>query len=74
MKYMTLIITESNLPKYEVSSVHCGNCGRKLMVVKGKLAAMMNSMGLGPYDLPTGVGYIEHKCHSCKTMNRILFQ
>lgn len=74
MRYITIIITTSNLPPRTFNMVYCGNCGRPLMKIRGEIAAMLNSMGVSIDEVPSGMGFFEHKCHSCKAMNRILLQ
>lgn len=74
MRYITVIITTQNLPPKEFNMIYCGNCGRPLMKVKGQLAAILNSQGVSIDEIPAGTGFFEHKCHSCKTLNRIMLQ
>jgi ribosomal protein S27E len=53
-------------------TIHCINCGRTLMVVKGRLLVWATSSGK-PYEkIETRGEYVSHICHNCHTTYSIL--
>lgn len=52
-------------------TVHCINCKRPLFKANADEMVLSN---VGSDKLPPSAHYIEHKCHNCMWLYRILFQ
>lgn len=61
-------------PKYDLTPIRCVQCSRMLMKVKGDVLWITNSAGIPLESIAPELAYIEHQCHSCKKLYKILFQ
>lgn len=58
----------------ELKPFRCCSCGRIVFRHSSNKIMLTNAYGAGIQDHPPGSNYIEHKCHSCKVLYKILFQ
>lgn len=61
-------------PAHELNTFRCARCGKFLFKHTAKRILISNAYGAGYTAVPDGSTYIEHKCHSCKSLYKIMFQ
>ena len=67
---ITMYLYKNQLGK-KPQTIHCLNCKRPLFKANCDEIVISN---VGSDKLPPSAHYIEHKCHSCSTIYRVLFQ
>jgi phage FluMu protein Com len=73
MEFVVYIYARKSKPG-ELTSFRCARCGKFLFKHTAKRILISNSFGASYTELPEGSTYIEHKCHSCKSLYKIMFQ
>lgn len=71
--YTVMIFYSQLFPKYDLTPIRCIQCSRMIMKVKGEVLWITNSGGIPVESQPVSLAYIEHQCHSCKKMYRVMF-
>lgn len=71
---ITMYIYASKLPATELTLINCIRCRRSLFKTNSSKILISNAYGASFTELPPASNYIEHQCHSCKTLYQILFQ
>jgi hypothetical protein len=69
-----MYIYASQEPVEELNMYRCLNCTRPLFKANSHKIMISNAYGVSFRDMPPSSMYIEHMCHSCKTVYSILFQ
>lgn len=71
---ITMYIYASKLSASEMTLINCLRCRRGLFKSNSSKIVISNAYGVSFKELPPSSNYIEHQCHSCKTLYQILFQ
>lgn len=61
-------------PTDNLKKFRCPNCGRHIFSHNASRMLLTNAYGVSIQELPPSSNYIEHKCHSCRALYKILFQ
>lgn len=69
-----MYIYSQQLPVSKLTMYHCLKCKRPLFEASSDAVVISNANGVSYESLPPSSHYIEHKCHSCGSMYKILFQ
>lgn len=67
-------IYASKQPSTSLREFRCPRCGRIVFRTNSTHIFITNQYGAKLSDLPPSSNYIEHICHSCKSLYKILFQ
>lgn len=71
---ITMYIYSQQLPINRLTMYHCLKCKRPLFEASSEAVVISNARGASFEEYPPGSHYIEHQCHSCKSIYKILFQ
>lgn len=71
---VTMYIYAAKIPVKELTLLNCIKCRRSLFKAATDKIVISNAYGASFRDLPPATNYIEHQCHSCKTLYQIMFQ
>lgn len=72
--FVTMYVYTNQLPGIELTLFRCISCGRGLFKASADHVVIANITGMGHTQHEPGSNYIEHQCHSCRTIFKILFQ
>ena len=72
--YVTMYVYTNELPGIEMTLFRCLYCGRGLFKANADNVVIANTYGMSHTVYEPGSVYIEHQCHSCKAMYKILFK
>jgi hypothetical protein len=61
-------------PGSTTEPIHCIHCGNTILTIKGRLVTWTTSAGMPYQTVRTGDTYLQHICHRCKFIHRILVQ
>ncbi len=67
-------IYASRSPATELLPFRCPRCGRIVFRHNSKEMLLSNAYGASFQALEPGSQFTEHKCHSCKSIFKILYQ
>lgn len=74
-------IYSSKSPATELIPFRCPRCGRIVFKHNASRMLLSNAFGINPSELLPGTKdgdgipmFVEYKCHSCKSVYKILFQ
>jgi len=67
-------IYASQSPVTELLPFRCPRCGRIVFRHNSKQMLLSNAYGASFQALEPGSQFTEHKCHSCKSIFKILYQ
>lgn len=71
---INMIIYASLIPKQRLKLYKCLDCGRPLFKANSDTIVISNGLGPNHLDILPGSHYMEHQCHSCKTVYTVLFR
>lgn len=74
MTRYSIIIYASQSQVGEMVPFRCPRCGRIVFRHNAERMVLTNAYGVGIQQLDPGSHATEYKCHSCKTLFRILYQ
>jgi DNA-directed RNA polymerase subunit RPC12/RpoP len=74
MMEFVVYIYAAKSPATELVPFRCPRCGRIVFRHNAKQMLLSNAYGASYQDLPPGNVFVEYKCHSCKSLYKILFQ
>lgn len=72
--HVTMYLYENLLPRNDLELYRCIKCSRPLFKASSRTIVLANTGGMDASALEPSAHYIEHQCHSCKTVYKILFQ
>lgn len=67
-------VYSSKSPVHDLKNFRCPDCGRIVFRHNSSRILLSNAYGASFKELPPNSSFIEHKCHSCKTLFQIMFQ
>lgn len=70
----TVYIYASQSPVTELREFRCPRCGRIVFRHNSQHMLLSNAYGASFQELEPGTQFTEHRCHSCKSMFKILYQ
>lgn len=73
MEFVVYIYASKN-PAQELLPFRCPRCGRIVFRHNSKHMLLSNAFGASVQELEPGAHFTEHKCHSCKSIFKILYQ
>lgn len=73
MNVLMYVYARPEVSPQKLNLVYCVSCRRPLFKTNSQNLTLANS-DFTLDAIPPGANYIEHMCHSCKTVYRILFQ
>lgn len=74
MNPITMYLYSNKLPNAELRLLRCIICTRPIFKTNTNKIVLSNAYGASFREHPPSSSYIEHQCHSCKTIYHILFQ
>lgn len=70
----TVYIYASQSPVNDLLPFRCPRCGRIAFTHNSTRMLLSNAYGASFTQLEPGTQFTEHKCHSCKSIFKILYQ